>query len=409
MRVLIKQILYLLKRPYHFFRTGLWGGFLPQLKAGFPQNKLKIIAITGTDGKTTSSFLTYHLLKTAGKKVALVTTVAAYIGDEQLNTGFHVTSPHPKQLTQLMARMVAENYEYLVLETTSHGIYQFRTWGIKPLIAAVTNITHEHTDYHLTYSNYVSAKAEILQKADWAIINADDASFTSLKKILYRHPRLLTYSQQDKLPPKLTTALREKFPQDYNQMNARIAILVGKILDLPESSTLEALETFTGVPGRLEFVKTRKHFDVVIDFAHTPNSLAKVLTYLKKYLKKQAGSGKLIAVFGCAGHRDISKRPIMGKIASQIADLAIFTAEDPRQEDIWSIIRQMKEDPDLEHRKILSIPDRMAAIRFAIQSLARPGDVVAVLGKGHETSMCIGKVEYPWSDAKAIREVLNEK
>src|SRR5260221_28136 len=166
------QLLYQLKRPFHLLKTGLLKGFPAQVKYKFPARKLKIIAITGTDGKTTSSTLLYHVLQKAGKKVALLSTVAAYIGNEEIDTGFHVTTPDPKALQGFLRKMVDEEYEYLVLEATSHGMYQYRLWGIQPMLAGVTNITREHLDYHVTYDLYLQAKVELLKKAKVAVINA---------------------------------------------------------------------------------------------------------------------------------------------------------------------------------------------------------------------------------------------
>jgi len=157
----LKLIVYKLKRLWHFFKTGLLQGLSAQLRYRFPERKLKILSITGTDGKTTSNTLLYHLLKSAGKKVGLLTTVAAYIGEEKIDTGFHVTAPQPKDLYKFMRRLVNEGYEYLILETTSHGLYQYRPWAIKPQVAGLTNITHEHLDYHKTLREYIKAKARL--------------------------------------------------------------------------------------------------------------------------------------------------------------------------------------------------------------------------------------------------------
>ena len=388
-------------------RTGLIGGFLPQSLSGFPAKKINIIAITGTDGKTTSSFLIYQILKAAGKKVAVITTVAAYIGDDQINTGLHVTSPHPRELNQLITKMVAQGYHYLVLEITSHGIYQFRTWGIKPLIAGLTNITHEHLDYHLTYPNYLRTKAELLRAAEVAVINKDDQSFAPLTKLL-NPAQTLTYSHKDRLYTKLSPIIKKRFPAAYNQMNARLAVSISQLLQIPNQAIMDGIANFPGVPGRLELVPGKQKFTVYVDFAHTPNAVKSVLSFLRSQIKKQK-RGRLIAVLGCPGHRDIDKRPLMGLYASQLAGLAIFTSDDSRTEDIWTIIRQMKEHPDLEYRKVVSIADRRRAMTYALIDQAKAGDIVALLGKGHEQSLAIGKVEIPWSDKVVAQEILGEK
>ncbi|HEX7017447.1 MAG TPA: UDP-N-acetylmuramoyl-L-alanyl-D-glutamate--2,6-diaminopimelate ligase [Patescibacteria group bacterium] len=395
-------LLYKLKRPYHLVKTGLFQGLPAQVTTGFPARKLTIIALTGTDGKTTSSTLLYHILKSAGKKVALISTVAAYIGDERIDTGFHVTSPDPGQLHRLLRRMVKEGIEYVVLETTSHGIYQYRTWGITPTIAGVTNITHEHLDYHLSYDEYVKAKVLLLNKSKKVVLNRDDESFTHIKKHLRKKASVLTYSSTQRLHPHVAQSISQRFSQPYNQMNARLVYTISKELGLTAEEFSQALPTFPGVPGRMEEVKLGQPYKVVVDFAHTPQALESTLKTLRSELSKQ---GKLIAVYGCAGLRDHLKRPIMGRIGSELADIAVFTAEDPRTENVWDIIRQMKEGLVDTHNKVASIPSRRAAIEFALAT-AKKGDTVAILGKGHEQSMGFGTTEVPWNDTQVVTELL---
>ncbi|MGD9129179.1 MAG: UDP-N-acetylmuramoyl-L-alanyl-D-glutamate--2,6-diaminopimelate ligase [Candidatus Woesebacteria bacterium] len=404
---MIKNIIYRLKRPYHFLKTAIFRGIPAQIKYRFPSKKLKVITITGTDGKTTSSTLTYHILKTAGKKVGLISTVAAYIGDKEIETGLHVTTPDPRKLQQLMREMLNQGLEYLVLEFTSHGAYQYRTWGVKPFIGGLTNITHEHLDYHLNMENYIDAKAMMLKKASTLILNADDKNYLKLRKKFNKKQNIINYSLSEKLPSSLTTAIKKRFPESYNQMNARLAIKIAKLLKIENKDIIRAIESFPGVPGRMQFVSNKKGFEIVIDFAHTPNALEAALTALRKKQKQDKSKGKLIAVYGCAGLRDVKKRPMMGKIGVDLADLVIFTAEDPRTEDVWSIIRQMKEQLEDGHNKIISIADRKKAISFALRKIAKRGDLIAIFGKGPEKSICYGKIEKPWSDLKVVQEILN--
>lgn len=398
---MLRQLHYKAKRPYHLVKTGLLQGMPAQIATLFPNRKLKITVITGTDGKTTTSSLLYHILKTAGIKVGLISTVAAYIGAQESDTGFHVTSPQPRDMFNFMRKMVDEGFTHLVLEATSHGSYQYRTWGITPTFAGLTNIAYEHLDYHITYNEYVKAKMSLLKKARTLYLNQDDASLATIRK-LYPDLSYQTYTAQEKLPKNIEAAIKTRFPENYNQMNARLATKLAQANGVSDTDIAQAIKSFPGVPGRMEVVVT-KPVKIIVDFAHTPQGLEAVLTELKK--QKPAGK-KLIAVFGCAGLRDKNKRPLMGKIGSELADRAIFTAEDPRTEDIWSIIRQMKEGVISSHSNILSIPDRKAAITFAINNLAKPGDTVVVLGKGHEQSMCFGTTEYPWSDTAAIKEIV---
>lgn len=401
---MLKLLIYRLKRVFHFFKTGLLEGLPAQIKYRFPNRKLTIIMITGTDGKTTTSTLTYQILKEAGLKVALISTVAAYIGDEKIDTGFHVTSPQPDKLYKFMRTMVDQGFTHLVLEMTSHGAYQYRNWGITPQLAGVTNIDQEHLDYHLNYTEYVKAKLLMLKSADVVFLNEDDESFKKIKELHQLKHHQKTYSTDMGLPAVVRKAIKDRFPEKYNQMNARLAYSFADALEIPPAKIADGIKKFTGVPGRMEVI-TEKPVKVIVDFAHTPQALEAALTAIRQ----KHPDGKIIAVFGCAGLRDHLKRPAMGKIGSELADLAIFTAEDPRTEDIWSIIRQMKEGVTTTHNKVVSIADRKEAIATALTKYAHRGDVVGIFGKGPEESMCFGTTEYPWSDAKAVKEILKLK
>lgn len=407
MKSLLQKLLYKIKRPFHFIKTGLLRGLRGQIEFGFPAKKIKIIAITGTDGKTTTSTLLYHLLQVGGKKTALISTVAAYLGDDELATGLHVTSPDPYQLHRLIKRMVDEGIEYLVLEVTSHGAYQFRTWGIKPTIVGLTNIAHEHLDYHLNLEEYMKAKSLILNKSPQLVANTDADYFSTFRSYL-KHPaqQIINFGESEKIPQKISRAIKNRFPEHYNQLNARLAYKIVNQIGLDNKSIVSAYATFPGIPGRMQEIQTKRQLRVIVDFAHTPQGLEAVLTALQTQLPKK---NKLIAVYGAAGLRDRKKRPIMGQIGARLADYVVFTAEDPRTEDVWSIIRQLKENLDENIDKVMSIPDRKEAINFAINKLAKPGDIVAILGKGHEQSMCFGKTEYPWSDVKVAKQILTTK
>jgi len=411
---MLKSLIYQLKQPYHFIKTGLLEALPAAIKTRFPQNKLKIIAITGTDGKTSSSTLLYHVLKSADKKVALISTVAAYINDEAIETGFHVTSPAPKDLYQLMRRAVDQGSEYLVLEYTSQGAFQSRLFAIRPMIAGVTNISHDHFDYHLNYDNYLMAKASVLQKSHTLVLNEDDQSYYRLKKLISSSEhQVLSYSGEEKLPSQLKKAIQERLPEAYNQMNARLITKISQQLGLSDQEIAQSIKTFPGVPGRMQFLDLKKltgksrSYQLVLDFAHTPQGIEAALTALRAKMKREKMPGRLIAVYGSAGLRDHQKRPLMGKIGADLADLVVFTAEDPRSEDVWAIIRQMKSDLGDNHRKVISIADRQEAINFTLQKIAQKGDLIALLGKGPEKSMCYGTSEQPWSEVEAVKKALS--
>ena len=405
----MKQFIYRIKRIYHFFTTALLQGFPALIKYSFPANRLKIIAITGTDGKTTSSTLVYQILKQAGKKVGLISTVAAFIGDEALDTGFHVTNPEPADLQKYLKQMVTKKMEYVVLEFTSHGAYQHRLAGIKPMLAGLTNISHEHFDYQLNIENYIEAKAQFLRKSPVVVLNRDDMSFSKVKKYLAKGTKLLSYSQEDELPTVIKSAINHRFPEQYNRMNARLAVAITTQLEIAPADIAQGIANFTGVPGRMQWIPNKRGIQVVVDFAHTPEALTQALTSLRAKVQSGIKGAKLIAVFGCAGLRDASKRPMMGKAGVELADLVVFTAEDPRTEDIWVIIRQMKEQLTSGHEKINTVIDRSLAIDFAINRLAKKGDIVGIFGKGPEKSMCYGHTEYPWSDQGAVLRALNRE
>jgi UDP-N-acetylmuramoyl-L-alanyl-D-glutamate--2,6-diaminopimelate ligase len=410
---MLESFLYQVKKPYHFVKTALFKTVPAQFQSKFPQKELKIIAITGTDGKTTTATLLYHLLKTAKYKVSLISTIAAYIGKNKIETGFHVTSPAPDDLYRLMRKMRDQDTEYLVLEYTSQGAYQYRLFGIRPEIAGITNITQDHFDYHLNYHNYLSAKASVLQKSKIVALNEDDQSFYRLKKLLPSNRyQILTYGKNKEMDQELNESLIKRFPEEFNQMNGRLAITIAQKIGINQQDIIEGLQTFPGVDGRMEFVDLKKltgknhSFQVVIDFAHTPKSLTESLTALRQKMQKEQMKGRLIAVYGCAGLRDQDKRPLMGEIGTKLADLVVFTAEDPRTENVWNIIRQMKETLNNNHHKIISVADRQEAINFALQKLAKKGDLIALLGKGPEQSMCYGKVEKTWSEIEAVKKAL---
>jgi UDP-N-acetylmuramoyl-L-alanyl-D-glutamate--2,6-diaminopimelate ligase len=405
----MRQFIYFLKRPLHFIKTGLIKGTWGQIKYRFPAKKINTIVITGTDGKTTTSNLVYHILNSNNKKTGLISTVAAKIGKKELDTGLHVTAPEPIQLNQFLREMVDEKCQFAVVEMTSHGAYQFRDWGIKPIIAGLTNVTHEHLDYHPDYDHYIDAKCLLLKKAPVVIINEDDRSFYKVRQRLeLKKQEVESFSLEEKISTSINQAIKKRFPEPYNHSNARLAVKIVQQLGLTDKEIASAINTFPGVSGRMEEIDLGQKFRVVVDFAHTPNAIEKALAALKLQQNKQKKKGRLIALFGSAGKRDISKRPIMGQAAVKNADIVIITADDPRSEDVWSIIHQIKSGVEQDQQKIVSITDRYQAINFALTQLAQPGDIVALLGKGAEKSLAIGKREIPWSDQKVAEQIIKE-
>lgn len=405
---MLKLLLYKFKRPYHLIKTGLLKGWTAQHRYHHPERQLQIIMVTGTDGKTTTATLLHHILIQANFSVGLITTVSAKIGKEDIETGLHVTAPQPDQLYQLLRRMIDEGCTHVVLEMTSHGGYQARQWGITPQLGIITNITPEHLDYHITFNEYAKAKASLFKNCPKVIVNQEVAKLDVVKQMLS--------SQQLLLAPKVSTlsseikkAIQQRFPENYNQSNAVVCWTAARQLGIRLPQFTKAIASFEDVPGRMNRLKLSTKYSIIIDFAHTSAGVKAVLTTLRQQLKATGKTGRIISVLGCAGLRDSRKRPVMGRIASKLSDVTIFTAEDPRTEDVWSIIRQMKEQMTEHHDRVVSIADRGEAIHFALTKTAKPNDVVIILGKGHEQSMCLGQTEHPWSDEEAVKAVINQK
>lgn len=368
----------------------------------FPAKQLFVIGVTGTDGKSTVVHLISHILKTAGKKVAMISTVSA--------PGFHVTTPDSWQLQRFLGKMVNQGKEYIVLEATSHGLDQHRLWGCYFQISAITNVTHEHLDYHRTWKNYLAAKARLFHGVKWAVLNRDDVSYQSLVVKLSRCPavQIITYGIKKKADVTLKTfRFRTKLPGEYNLYNCLAAIAVAKILKIPDEKIRQAILSFPPVKGRMEVIDEGQDFKVIIDFAHTPNAFKQVLATARAMTKK-----RLIHVFGCTGERDRVKRPIMGEISARFSDKIIITHEDTYREDLRQIINEIepgvKKSGKVLGRDYWLIEERGEAIKKAIE-MAKKGDLVLITGVGHQTSLNMGGREVPWSDQKTVRKILKEQ
>lgn len=384
----------------------------------FPAHSIKVIGITGTSGKTTTTHLIYQILKCANMKVSMISTVEAIINGERLDTGFHVTTPSPFLLQKLLRQAADGGSQYVILEVTSHALDQFRIFGIPFHIAVITNITHEHLDYHKTFISYRDTKAKILESVQIAVLNADDNNFGYLKK--YIHTELITFGMKGMADVNPSTIhIQTVLPGEFNMYNCLAAASVGIALGIKKKTIVSAIKTSEIIPGRMQEVETKNNFRVIIDFAHKPDALMSVLSTLRGQTDR-----KLIVVFGCAGERDRMKRSMMGEIAGKIADYTVLTAEDPRTEDVRVIIGEIakgclksyakeadkRKNPQeylkRHERYFWRIPDRQEAINFAVRKLAHNGDIVLVTGKGHEQSMCYGKIEYPWDEFSAVTKAL---
>lgn len=379
---------------------------LANLSNGFPARGITVIGVTGTDGKTTTVNMIYKILKDAGEPVSMVSTINAVIGGKSYDTGFHVTSPNPFMVQKFLRQAKKNKDRYFILEVTSHALDQFRTFGVHFNIGVVTNVTHEHLDYHKTFNRYLRSKAKLIKNADIAVLNKDDENFSDLSRIVKKEEKVISFGLSDKADINIKKfPLNLKIPGDYNIFNALAAIAVTKQLGIDIKIIKKSLESFVGLPGRMEEVSNNKGVKVFIDFAHTPNALGAALKTLRDNFPKS----RLISVFGAAAERDTSKRPIMGKVVSRHSDVIFLTDEDPRFEDSLKIINEIASGiPNgfkLNHN-LFKEPNRLKAIKKAIHQ-AKKGDIVGIFGKGHEKSMNYRGKERPWSDLVAARKAFS--
>lgn len=404
------------KNIYHLFQA-----IGANIVFGFPSRGMKVIGVTGTDGKTTTANLIYHILVKSGYKASLISTVGAVINDKSSDLGFHITTPGRFALQSYLKKSRKANVHFVVLEITSHGLDQHRAYGIPIEVGVLTNVSNEHLDYHKTYAKYVAAKAKLLKKAKVAVVNKDDKSYFPMMKHL-KKKSVITYGfrNDSKVNPhnfRFTSKLIGRF-NEYNCLAAAAAL---QILHIPDEDIKKGIASFKPPTGRQQIVYD-KEFTVINDFAHTPNSFAVILPEARKLARNH-----LIHVFGSAGKRDAYKRPEMGNISSKYADIIILTSEDPRKEPVEKINKdilggvndakfeiffdrfKMKDSGFKKDKKyIVVIPDRKEAIEFAIE-IAQKGDVVLMTGKGHEKSINYGKSEEPWDETGAATEALQNR
>lgn len=367
----------------------------------YPSKKMTVIGVTGTDGKTTTSNLIYHILKRAGIKAAVISTIGAEIDGKLYETGFHVTTPSPFSIQKYIRLAREKGCTHVVIEVTSHALDQNRVYGVKFDVGVLTNITHEHLDYHKSYERYVKAKLLLFKNTKVAVVNSNGEWFDYVKKKV-THDRLVTYSLHGKEAGDLTLLnspfkIKTSLMGDFNLENILAAIAVSKVLNIEGSLVKDAIEDYKAPIGRQEVLLQKPL--VMVDFAHTPNAFENILPTLR-----QKTLGNLIHVFGAAGERDRGKRPEMGKVASFYDDIIILTAEDPRSEKVGDINSAIKRGISKE-KKVFEIEDRGEAIEFALKK-AKEEDTVLISGKGHEKTMNLGNGEIFWSDQEFVRNLL---
>lgn len=393
-------------------------GKLAQAFAGNPAEKLKIIGITGTNGKTTVATLVYKVLCHNGRKCSLLGTVANYIQDEIFDS--KLTTADPLELAENMQKMIDAGSEYLVMEVSSHALHQGRVKGFDYKVAAFTNLSHDHLDYHTSLEEYAKAKKILFDDLNGeavAVINTDDEygtymvenstasvyDFGFVSDTLYQchmvsnDPDGLMISVED-------ASITSPLVGQFNAYNLASAYLICKALDLTEEEITSALSVVQGASGRMESVKVKGAPYVVVDYAHSPDALKNVLATLKEL---KADHQKLWVVFGCGGNRDVAKRPAMAKIAEEIADRSVVTSDNPRFENPDVIIADIVNGfNQLDY--VTSITDRKEAIEHTIQH-ASASDIILIAGKGHEDYQEIEGQRHPFDDVSVARQALTQK
>ncbi|OGK20320.1 hypothetical protein A3C23_02830 [Candidatus Roizmanbacteria bacterium RIFCSPHIGHO2_02_FULL_37_13b] len=392
-----------IKNYFHLFEA-----VVANICFGFPSRSLKIIGVTGTDGKTTTTHLIHHILTQAGKKATMISSISA--------PGLHTTTPRAWETQKFLKAAVDQGIEYVVLETTSHALDQNRVWGIKYEVGIVTNITREHLDYHRTYNEYVSAKVKLLQVSHHKIINRDDDSYSSIKKLMEGR-ELIKYCLSGDGDYIWKSSLSSQITGQYNKQNILAAFAACRELGLEERLIVSAINNFKLPQGRMDVVYD-KDFKVIIDFAHTPNAIFNVLAAVKHEYEPK---GRIIHVFGSAGLRDFKKRQAMGLASGRFADLVILTEEDYRTEDVDKICVEIGSGLELRgflkdnvndfsnqpNKTYCIVHNREDAISLAIKT-AKKDDVVITTGKSHEKSLARGEKEYPWDEFNAVEQALHK-
>ena len=428
LRTAVKKVI-----PKKLFRTVEPYGHLVEASAintvnGFPARGMKVIGVTGTNGKTSTCFLIHRMLTEAGYKVGLMTTVAYGVGDDIKPQIHHMTNVSVPELMQRLKMMKKAGIDWLVLETTSHALAQHRVWGVPYSVAVMTNVTHEHLDYHGTFKRYLDAKLRLFKLANKnkhglkvGVINADDANAASFAKVI-KNPLLYGVDKGDLRASNVrltaqgckynveladeTLHITCNLPGSFNVSNSLAAVGVGGIIGLTKDEIEKGIAALKSVEGRMNTIDEGQNFQVIVDYAHTPDSFEKLFKDLKPVIK-----GKFIVLFGSAGRRDEAKRAVQGELAGKYADEVVITEEDDRDIDGLEIINQIAEGAEKagkeRDKNLFLVHDRTEAIGFAINR-ATAGDTVLLLGKGHEKTIERADGEHPWDEIGTARKALKK-
>ena len=393
--------------------TNLTMGTIASNFYGNPSHELKVVGVTGTNGKTTIATLLYDLVQSMGYKAGLISTVVYKVGAKEI-VSTH-TTPDAIRLNAMMREMVDEGCDYCFMECSSHAIVQQRIHGISFVGGLFTNITHEHLDYHKTFAEYIRAKKsffDALPKSAFALVNIDDRNGEVMIQNTKASRHTLSLQKMADFRAKVIEMMvegmelrienREVWVQFLGRFNAYNLLTVygaAVLLGFDEEEVLAHLSMLRPVSGRFETVVAKDGTTAIIDFAHTPDALENIIRTIDELRRKEQ---RLIIVCGCGGDRDKSKRPVMGGMASKMADVAIFTSDNPRTEDPEQILREMEEGVETGC-KYLKITDRHEAIKTAVM-LSEPRDIILLAGKGHEDYQIIGTEKHHFNDKEVIKE-----
>ena len=375
-------------------------------------DKLKIIGITGTNGKTTTAFVIKDILKALGIESGLIGTVKNMVGEKEFHT--ELTTPDPYDMHGLFRKMVEAGIEYCVMETSSQAFHQMRLAGIHFDVGIFTNLTQDHLDYHGTFEEYKKCKKTLFLNSDKAIFNSDDEAsdymreglscscedYSVNKESCYKAENIGLFSDRVEY-----TLSGEKvvfnIPGDFSVYNSLAAISAVCALGFDLENVVKAIGTANSVSGRLEVLKTNTDYSVIIDYAHSPDGVEKAISAVRGFTK-----GRVITLFGCGGDRDKTKRPKMGKIASELSDIVVVTTDNPRTENPQDIIKDILEGTKEGKSEVVTVTDRSEAIKYAL-GIATKDDAVLLLGKGHETYQVIGKERFHYDEREVVAGILN--
>lgn len=398
---------------------------MPHLASSFynnPTQKLRLIGITGTNGKTTTTYLIKSIMEANGQSTGLLGTISTQIGDKTIVSSR--TTPESLDLQSLFREMADSDIDYVVMEVSSHSLELGRVEGCNFTIGVFTNLTQDHLDFHKTIENYRNAKKKLFYMTKGAnIINTDDEHGRLIAEELGKlGTPLITYGIDNKadimaeninisskgvsftlVTPEYETEISFKIPGKFSVYNALAAASVAYVEGINEAVIKDGLNKVDNVPGRSEIIKTGTPYTVIVDYAHTPDGLQNILASVKEYAK-----GRVIALFGCGGDRDKEKRPIMGTVAGKMADYCIITSDNPRSEEPMIIIKQIEAGIKSTGCDYICIENRRDAIKFALK-MAKPDDIVLLAGKGHETYQILADRTIPFDERDVIEELLREE